>query len=322
MPKNNFLPDGTTYSSHSRSHSTTHSQDSSHDTDSFKSSCTNETTDRAVSNTEAANAFGKRAPRSKPPSPAPRESNHNQRSNLEKLLRDNGCHSIANNYDLRILWCAEEDPPITKEKLSELDVGKLHNNLYLRHDMHFDRDIHFSPRNIQDQLGRLKTLAAENYWEALEVEFALHISHLQGLRFSKRPGGSLPSPSTLSEEPLKVPLRLSRTIRHMSRIIVALIPLSMEVTVKTRLNHNMFMQELEHGQCDIGELFSWIGTLLLGSCAPSRDAAINNMIETMSQGYRTQDAHLLRCGLQDLFSTLEMMKLVCSDPCNPLIAAY
>ncbi len=315
MPKNHFLPDGSTLSSHSHNGSSTHGEDSLQDGHSCQSAQTTEITTKRTGKTGKLSPIEQRIPPSKPSSPAPREASshrHLSKSKLEKLLRQRGCNKILRTYDLGILWSADIDPPITREKLGELDVEKLYSNLYLRHDLNFDREIHFSPRIPHDALGRQKKLETQRFWDALEIEFALHISHLESLCFDARPHGlsdercSLPAPSTLIE----VPLRLSRTIRHMCRIIATLVPISMESSVKARINNKMFMQELEHGQCDIEDLFAWISTLLLECCAPSRDAKIKNMMKTMSQGYRNQDPHLLRCGVQDLFSILEIMKLV------------
>ena len=308
MPKNEFLPDGTTFSSHSRNGSTTFAEDTSN------ASSNAEVTNQAMGKTEDF-TIGKLTSPSKPPSPAPRkESSYVQlaASNLEKFLCERSCHKITKIYNLQMLWSADKDPPITKEKLSELDLDRLYNNLYLRHDLNFDRQIHFSPRSPNDALGRQKKIEAQLYWEAVEIELALHISHLDALRLRAQPGGppqdccSLPAPSTLRH----VPLRLSRMMRHICRIIATLVPYSMEPSVKSKLDHKMFMQELEHGQCDIEALFAWIGALLLQSCAPSRDSKINDMMTTISHGYRNHDPCFLSRGLQDVFSILEIMKLV------------
>ena len=309
MSKNDFLPDGTIFSSHSRNGSSTHAEASS------ESSHNPEITDQKIEKSEELNVVEKPIPPSKPPSPAPTKAYcHIQHSvsNLNRLLREGGCNEIPNSYDLRVLWSADRDPPITKEKLGELDLDKLYENLYLRHDLNFDRHIHFSPRNQYDSLGRQKRLEGERYWEAVKIELMLHISHLESLHLGARRGSSpesysiLPAPSALGQ----MPLRLGRLMRHICRIIATLVPFSMEASVKTRLNYKMFTQELEHGQCDIEGLFTWIGTLLLQSCAPSRDVKINDMIETMGQGHRNRDPHLLCRGLQDLSLILEIMKLV------------
>ncbi|KAI7075326.1 hypothetical protein KC352_g42069, partial [Hortaea werneckii] len=60
-------------------------------------------------------------------------------------------------------------PPITAESLAELDMHRIINNPKLRHDVNFDRDLHFRP-NLDGSKGRQKVKSAEQYWQALEGE--------------------------------------------------------------------------------------------------------------------------------------------------------
>ncbi|KAI7092787.1 hypothetical protein KC324_g21944, partial [Hortaea werneckii] len=56
-------------------------------------------------------------------------------------------------------------PPITAESLAELDMHRIINNPKLRHDVNFDRDLHFRP-NLDGSKGRQKVKSAEQYWQA------------------------------------------------------------------------------------------------------------------------------------------------------------
>ena len=275
-----------------------------------------------IEEADAQNNFTAHVPPSTPSSPAPQRRKSDGRSrrhssaSLAELLREKGCDSIPDTYNLHLLWSASTDPPITKEVLSELDLYKLFNGIYLRHDLNFDRDIQFSPRNPHSPFCKQKQLEAQRYWDALEIELAMYGSYLEGLLLLQ-PNSlldahcPLPPPRSLKD----VPLRLPEMIRAMRRIVETLVPPTKWPAVRARLNASLFIQQLEHGQCDIEALFNWVGNLLLESCAPSRDSRIEAMVKTISQGSRQQDSHILRRGLQDLFCILEIMKLVSLSTC-------
>lgn len=248
----------------------------------------------------------------KPNSDSDRERVSALAPELANFLHEGRRNAISTAYDLRTLWTASQEPPINKITLSELDLQKLYHCLYLRHDLNFDRDLQFAPRSACTPVGIEKQMAAQQYWVAIEIELALYISYLEDLCINLRSGGltdarcSLPRPRSLH----KVPQRLRGMIQAICRIVKSLIPPAKWVAVNTRLSPTLFTQELEHGQCDIEDLFCWVGSLLLGSCAPSRDVRIASMMETISQGSRDKDSHMLRRGLQDLFDIFETMKLV------------
>ena len=240
-------------------------------------------------------------------------------ANFQKFLSERGHNAMSTTYNLRNLWSASLEPPVTRDTLSELDFQKLHHCLYLRHDLNFDRDIRFAPRSASTTGDVDKQMEARQYWDAIEIELALYIAYLEDLSLNLCSGGPLdtrcflPKPSSLRQ----VPQRLKGMIHAICRIIKTLVPPKKWAVLNTRLSPTLFIQQLEHGQCDIESQFCWVGELLLESCAPSRDGTIVAMIETISQGSRNKDSYILRCGLQDLFSILETMKLVCL----PLLSA-
>lgn len=233
-------------------------------------------------------------------------------ANFQTFLGERGHNAISTRHNLRTLWSASHEPHITRDTLSELDFQNLHPCLYLRHDLNFDRDIRFAPRSASTTGDMDKQMEAQQYWDAVEIELALYIAYLEDLSLNLRSGSpldtrcSLPKPSSLRQ----VPQRLKGMIQAICRIMKTLVPPTKWAVLNTRLSPTLFIQQLEHGQCDIESQFCWVGELLLESCAPSRDGTIVAMIETIRQGSRNKDSYMLRRGLQDLFSILETMKLV------------
>ena len=67
---------------------------------------------------------------------------------------------------------ATEQPPVTSESLAELDTPRIINNPKLRHDVNFDRELHFRP-NLEGSKGKQKIKLAQDYWKALEGELFL-----------------------------------------------------------------------------------------------------------------------------------------------------
>ena len=240
-------------------------------------------------------------------------------SDLETFLRRKGRNEIPTAYDLHALWFASRETPITKKTLGELDLQKLYRCPTLRHDLNFESELQFSRRSEHTAGGKEKQVETQHYWDAIEIELALYAAYLEELHLSLRSDSlldahcSFPKPKSLEY----VPQRLEVMIQEICQIVKSLVPPTKWAVVCSRLNHGLFIQEIEHGQCDIENLFCWVGELLLESCAPSRDTRIAGMIKTISQGSRDKDAHVLRRGLQDLFSIFEMMKLVIPYPPSP-----
>ena len=322
MSQNDLAPEGARLQSHSRNSSSTHTKQSRRSGRSSKPLPHKVNLPNQISQeVEQSVAFAAPTQPAQPPTPssAPAKRRTSKlgegrfsSTDFEAFLRERGCDKIPNAYDLRTLWSASSDPPITRATLSELDLQKLYDGLYLRHDLNFDRLIQFSPRSPYDTVGKQKRLEAQRYWDAVEIELALYESYLESVGLNLLPGSllderySLPAPRTLDQ----VPWRLNQMIQAICQIVKTLVRPTKWSAVETRLDHEDFMHRLEHGQCDIEHLFKWVGMLLLESCAPSRDAKIDCMIRTISQGCRNKDSHILRRGLQDLFSIFEIMKLV------------
>lgn len=202
-------------------------------------------------------------------------------------------------------WCfenADDHPPITPASLAELDMPRIINNPKLRHDVNFDRELHFRP-NLDGSKGRQKILQADQYWRALEAELFMHNVAL--VRRMSSPGneeywdrigrGSL--------------VRLPKIFAAVRDILKTLVPDYDQKAVKERLDVDHIMQQIQNGVCDLIDLGNWLAKVLKNHCAPMRDPLVDNMQKEIKQGARENDPKRLVNGLRQLMNILEAMKL-------------
>ncbi|KAL9097217.1 MAG: hypothetical protein Q9165_000644 [Trypethelium subeluteriae] len=198
---------------------------------------------------------------------------------------------------------AVETPPITAESLSELNIDRIVTNAQLRHDINFDREIHFRP-NVDCSKGRQKINAAEQYWKALVAELELYallgnepsLSHI-GKQFD------LDSAITASQR--RIPL-IFETIKEILRSILPEIDRAQVVDV---LDVPVLMQQIQRGMCDLVGLAAWLAKLLKVHCAPMRDGWVDQMVAHIEDGVRNASAQSIVDGLRELLGILEAMKL-------------
>ncbi|KAK7613298.1 T-complex protein 11-domain-containing protein [Phyllosticta paracitricarpa] len=194
-------------------------------------------------------------------------------------------------------------PPITKHSLSELDIAAIINNPKLRHDVNFDRELHFRP-NFDGAKGKFKLKTAEEYWSALAAELDLYTFLFH----------STSSHSTREE------VSWSRTVKIAQRripfmfdtlrdIIKSLVPEQDQSRVDEQLDTTMLMQQIEKGVCDLVSLAKWLSHLLKAHCAPVRDEWVDKMVEQIDLGTRGGSGRSLVNGLRELLGILEAMKL-------------
>jgi len=194
-------------------------------------------------------------------------------------------------------------PPITKSSLSELDIVSIVSNPKLRHDVNFDRELHFRP-NHEGSRGRQKMKAAEDYWLALEAELELykHVLHCTA---------SLQWDHDYYKRLVKATQRRIPTMfRCVREILINLLPDRDHCTVEDNLDEQMLMQEIERGVCDLTSIARWLSQLLKRHCAPMRDEWLEKMVEQIALGVSTASARHMVTGLKELFGILEAMKLV------------
>lgn len=207
------------------------------------------------------------------------------------------------------LWHAQLEPPITKASLSELDLDRFSTDPQLRHDVYMDRGVSFRPV-VNGPLAKQKRQQASWYWDALVIEFALHITRRKLAIQQSGHYRFMTSPWIRLTNPDWAPMRLRTMFQVIKEITKTLVPQLEWAIVDARLDVDLLIQELEQGVCDVNGLIGWLGTLLLGSCSPMRDSFVEEMISTVQEGVNTANARVIVDGLRDLFGILEIMKLV------------
>lgn len=202
-------------------------------------------------------------------------------------------------------WCwehADVRPPITPESLAELDMPRIINNPKLRHDVNFDRELHFRP-NLDGSKGRQKLLQADQYWRALEAELVMcrmvHIRKAQS-----------PDNEVYWRRIMKGSLqRLPNIFTAVRDILKTLVPDYDQKAVSERLDVDHIMQQIENGVCDLIDLGNWLAKVLKNHCAPMRDALVDMMQKDIKQGAMEGKHEKLVSGLRQLMNILEAMKL-------------
>lgn len=203
---------------------------------------------------------------------------------------------------------ASDLPPITPESLAELEMSRIINNPKLRHDVNFDKELHFRP-NHEGTKGKFKFQAAEEYWKALFAELELY--RIIGERLSQCQHAD--QASELSRMMKASQLRMPGMFDTIKTVLKTLIPAKDQVMVSDRLDTPMIMQQISKGVFDLNDLASWLSTLLKAHCAPMRDDLVDRMVEKTRQGVNEGSQKLIVTSLRTALVILEAMKLVC-DP--------
>ncbi|KAF2100384.1 Tcp11-domain-containing protein [Rhizodiscina lignyota] len=197
---------------------------------------------------------------------------------------------------------ANIDPPVTRSSLSELDIGIIVGNSKLRHDINFDRELHFRP-NLDGAKGRMKRKAQSSYWSALVAELELYDMIASGVTTSL---GSCNNAGRLRAASKR---RIPRMFEAARDILKALVPESDQPTIDAHLDVTVIMQEIERGICDLSRISRWLCQILKAHCAPMRDSMIDKMVAYVDRGVAERQASFLVEGLVQLFGVMEAMKL-------------
>lgn len=195
-------------------------------------------------------------------------------------------------------------PPVTQDSLCELDVGRIINNPKLRHDVNFDRELHFRP-NLDGSRGKQKLKSADEYWKALLAE--LEIYRAVGFRLM----------GSRSAEELEYwtcmikanQIRLPGVFTTIYEILKTLVPDRDQAIVAERLDVEMIMQQICKGVFNLLDLAQWLATILKAHCAPMRDEWIDQMVEQTTKGIEEGDQKAVVVGLRQTLAILEAMKL-------------
>lgn len=202
-------------------------------------------------------------------------------------------------------WCfenADQRPPITPESLAELDMPRIINNPKLRHDVNFDRELHFRP-NLDGSKGRQKMLQADQYWRALEAELVM-------LNFvATRRATSTDNEEYWNRCMKGSMIRLPKIFAAIRDILKTLVPDYDQKAVLERLEVDHIVQQIQNGVCDLVDLGNWLGKVLKNHCAPMRDPLVDTMQKEIRRGATEGKHEKLVSGLRQLMSILEAMKL-------------
>lgn len=218
-----------------------------------------------------------------------------QTSPPEVFTRD---ENISQSY--RLHTAINLDPPVSNKSLSELDLCNIIKHPYLRHDLNFDSDLNFRPSG-NAKIGAQRLLRNQTYWLAIKQELASYLRYRQ----LSKPGSSFTS-GPFS----KVFLQLRRMFLTIQQIIVTLVPEDRRASIRVRLDPQLLLQQMEHRVLDIANLGEWLGQQLMASCSPERDHLVLGMVSIMRRGALESDSRLIVDSLAQLFSILEIMKLV------------
>ena len=200
---------------------------------------------------------------------------------------------------------ASSHPPVTYESLSELDITRIVNNPKLRHDVNFDRELHFRP-NLDGSRGKHKLRASEQYWNALIGELELYRAVGAQLITCNTPHEQAYWTRMMGVSQKRMP-GMFETIRD---VLKTLVPERDQPTVAERLDVAMIMQEISKGVFDLMSLAQWLAKLLKAHCAPMRDDWIDQMVAQTQRGVNEGCQRRIVFGLRQLLGILEAMKLV------------
>jgi hypothetical protein len=220
---------------------------------------------------------------------------------IEKHLRASGPRGVE---ILGAFYNASIHPPITPDFLDELNIRRFINNAKLRHDVNFDREVHFRP-NLDGVQGEVKIKLAEDYWKALEAE--LHMLHVSQ-RARAQPDGTV-SPVYWESVMRESRKRLPSFVEVVRDILTALVSDEYQAKITERLDVDLFIQQIDNGVCDLVDLADWLERVLKNHCAPMRDGLVDKMRKSITMGAQQADQKLMVSGLRQLLNLLEAMKL-------------
>lgn len=93
-------------------------------------------------------------------------------------------------------------------------------------------------------------------------------------------------------------------------ILKSLVPEYEWSTIDARLDIDLLVQQLENEACDFIALSEWLGVLLRRYCLPEGSQLIDEMTTNIRSGVHNVDTGQILTGLMQIFTILEVMKLV------------
>ncbi|KAK7928828.1 T-complex protein 11 [Apiospora marii] len=186
---------------------------------------------------------------------------------LSQSCQNNHHPGIASGNPLTDLYRSHNaSPPVTKAKLSELDIDRIPNNHRLRHDLNFDRDLQLRP-NWDGEKGRKKQAKADEFWANLSDQ--LH-------EFITAPA------SSQQRLGMDRDWCLPALLKEVKEILPTLVPSQDRVYLDEGFNVELIMQQFYKGTVDLEKLASWLSSVLKTYCAPGRDMSVDEMYNKLA----------------------------------------
>ena len=205
-----------------------------------------------------------------------------------------------NRFDPQSLNKADIRPPITQESLSELDIERIIHNPRMRYDLNFDKEARFRP-GYDNPDGKVKRGKSQAYWMALSIELAPY------MECALKPGSKI----LRGMHPYRqLKTRLPSLFATLYCILKTLTRDEDWSAIDKMIDVDLIMQQLRKGICDLVGLNDRLGSILKGSCSPLRDDAVDAVVGMMNKAAREYQPVDLSEGLKQLFSLLEILKLV------------
>lgn len=198
----------------------------------------------------------------------------------------------------------EIKPPISAFTLAELECKQITSNPRLRHDVNFDRELHFRP-NLDGSRGQEKLQVAQQYWNVLESELEAYgflLSDENGIVFRWTP--------RWTEEFKSRSKRIPQVFNTIKEILLSLLPEVDRPRVGDMMDTQFIMQQIERGMFDMTSFFCTLAELLKVHCAPMRDNWLDRMVALVTKDAAAFSPKKIVSALKELFGILEAMKLV------------
>ena len=228
------------------------------------------------------------------------------RSNFTFSLREattriwQGKTVCFHNYELqRELQEIHSWPSAQQEATSVLDVRQFVNDIRVRHDLNFSRQITFSSSSTREQISM-----ARRYFEAVSFELVLYLAE-----YGKQTTCACGKKSNFKGIK-KYTNQLPRFFKAVRQTMKALIRDEHWLIVEQAIDVDLLMNQLRSGTSDLLSLVIWLGDVLKQSCSPIRDTDVDAVTSLLRLAMSERDGNKLASGITLLFDVFNTMKLV------------
>ena len=186
-----------------------------------------------------------------------------------------------------------------QEATSVLDVRLLVNDIQVRHDLNFSRQMTFSTSSTCEQVS-----LARRYFEAVSFELVLHLAE-----YGKQTTCVCGKRSSMKGIK-KYTNQLPRFFKAVRQTMKALIRDEHWLIVEQAIDVDLLMNQLRNGTSDLFSLLIWLGDVLKQSCSPIRDTDVDAVTSLLKLAMVEHDGNKRADGITLLFDVFNTMKLV------------